>query len=104
MSYSGASPAVTLEYKSYDKIPYSIDLVPAIEFNYFPEPSKDWRCSWIPKKTVNKIRQTFHVVAKTHPTGEFEPILFVLLHVVSVDLGGTDDGINASINLVGSGV
>lgn len=68
VSYSETSPAVTLEYKSVNNIPYSIDLVPAIEFDHFPEPTRDWACSWIPERNVTEIRQTFHVVAKIQQT------------------------------------
>ena len=67
------SPAVTLDYKTYDQNPYSIDLVPAIEFAGFPpEAERIVRKSWIPKKSIklNGLCSKYHVVAKIHPSGQ----------------------------------
>ena len=65
------SPAVTLDYKTYDQNPYSIDLVPAIELAGFPpEAERVLRKSWIPKKSIDSLCSKYHVVAKIHPSGE----------------------------------
>ena len=66
-----ASPAVTLVYMNWDKA-YSIDLVPAIEIVGFPRKSKNViRNSWLPTECVETVCRTCHVVAKTHPSGEY---------------------------------
>ena len=68
---------MTVEYMSVENKRYTIDLVPAIEFNLFPEPASDWTCSWIPEENVENIRKRFHVVTKVHETGEYSPASFV---------------------------
>ncbi|KAI0231562.1 hypothetical protein LSAT2_018059 [Lamellibrachia satsuma] len=68
VKYNAASPAVTLDYtSSWDNKEYSIDLVPAIEFDGFPVVSKKkLRNSWIPEEYIDGLCEKIHVVAKTH--------------------------------------
>ena len=72
MKYDDTNPAVTLDYTTWDNKTYSIDLVPAIEFEGLPDTSKETvRKSWVPKECVNSICEKFHVVAKNHSSGEY---------------------------------
>ncbi|KAI0215766.1 Cyclic GMP-AMP synthase [Lamellibrachia satsuma] len=60
--------SLTLDYTpSFDNKGYSIDFVPAIEFNGFPKESKKTLdMSWIPEKYTDGLCEKIHVVAKTH--------------------------------------
>ena len=73
VKHNAASPAVTLDYTpSWDNKGYSIDFVPAIEFNGFPKESKKTLdMSWIPEEYIDGLCKKIHVVAKTHSSGEY---------------------------------